>query len=251
MVNSRWFTFGHFEEVGWLVCLVLVLQQGRVFDEAGPLGRILGKPSLWQGQRLGQEPKRHRREQGDESCNKVSQPPGAYPACISGRDANALCEKTVTHTHTHTRQQRAYRRYEARCSLSHVQNIWARQTAEADADCDPQTVLDVSRSQLIMYAQTARRLNVCSISHKHGRDQSHAFYATFNPETQNEWFSEMLKLLFFHTNNSELCIKIKKAVSKCSIRPLHHKVRVTWCCTVSLCGKDWNLSCSIMFKPHL
>ncbi len=64
---------------------------------------------------------------------------------------------THTHTHTHTRQQRAYRRYEARCSLSHVQNIWARQTAEADADCDPQTVLDVSRSQLIMYAQTAQR----------------------------------------------------------------------------------------------
>lgn len=60
-------------------------------------------------------------------------------------------------SHTRICQHREYRRYEAHCSLSHVQNIWARQTAEADADCDPQTVSDVSLS-LIMYAQTASML---------------------------------------------------------------------------------------------
>lgn len=49
-------------------------------------------------------------------------------------------------SHTGICQQREHRRYEARCSSSHVQNIWARQTVEADADCDPQTVLDVSHS---------------------------------------------------------------------------------------------------------
>lgn len=59
-------------------------------------------------------------------------------------------------SHTHTRQQWEYRHYEVRCSLSHVQNIWARQTAEADADCDPQTVLDVSHALSTLSAHHVR-----------------------------------------------------------------------------------------------
>lgn len=99
------FTFGHFQDICGLISLIFVLQQGRVFDETGPLGRILGKLSLWQGQRLGQEPERHGWEERDESCNEVPQPPGAHPACISWRDADALWENE----HTHACQQQEYR----------------------------------------------------------------------------------------------------------------------------------------------
>lgn len=85
-------TLRHFEEYRWLFSSVFMPAVRRVCDDAGLFScGVPREPEVcWHGQRLGQEPERDGREQGDGSCYDEAQPPGPHPAGISRGDRDAV-----------------------------------------------------------------------------------------------------------------------------------------------------------------
>lgn len=88
-------TSGHQPQVWWLLRPELVLHVGRVLDEANVV-RAAAQVVFHHrnGQRLGQEPERNSRNEGDDAGNDVAEPPGPDPAGVVRLDGHGVYRET-------------------------------------------------------------------------------------------------------------------------------------------------------------
>lgn len=88
-------TSGHQSQVCWLLWSELVFHVGRVPNKADVVraaAQVVFRHR--HGQRLGQEPERNSRNEGDDAGNDVAKPPGPDPAGVVRLDSHSVYRET-------------------------------------------------------------------------------------------------------------------------------------------------------------